>query len=239
MRKKRGTAFAVPLFLFFPCGKAAQDVQTGQHRRGEEQRRRGLGKAGVGLGIQDLVGQEKRPGVQGIGQRVGGQRGEQGAAEGDKAHGDEHPPLLSQQQPHRAQHRQHRQQNVENRVLPGVHPLGEDGVGALLVQTVQQPEAGGQHGDENGDSPAHREGGAVQPQEEGGLLLSPEDEKGGQGGVELAKVICDTVDNIPSSFKPLYDEKLPIKEKIDIIAREIYGASNVNYTSKANKKIKA
>jgi len=63
-------------------------------------------------------------------------------------------------------------------------------------------------------------------------------EKGGQGGVELAKVICDTVDNIPSSFKPLYDEKLPIKEKIDIIAREIYGASNVNYTSKANKKIK-
>ena len=62
-------------------------------------------------------------------------------------------------------------------------------------------------------------------------------EKGGEGGLELAKVICDTVDKIPSSYAPLYDEKLSIKEKIDIIAKEIYGAANVTYTSKANKKI--
>ncbi len=62
-------------------------------------------------------------------------------------------------------------------------------------------------------------------------------EKGGEGGIELAKVICDTVDSIPSSYAPLYDEKLPIKEKIDIIAKQIYGAASVAYTSKANKKI--
>ena len=62
-------------------------------------------------------------------------------------------------------------------------------------------------------------------------------EKGGEGGLDLAQTICDTVDKIPSSYAPLYDEKLPIKEKISIIAKEIYGASNVAYTSKANKKI--
>ncbi len=62
-------------------------------------------------------------------------------------------------------------------------------------------------------------------------------EKGGEGGLDLAKTICDTVDSVPSSYAPLYDENLPIKEKINIIAREIYGASNVAYTSKANKKI--
>ncbi len=62
-------------------------------------------------------------------------------------------------------------------------------------------------------------------------------ELGGEGGLDLAQTICDTVDNIPSSYAPLYDESLSVKEKIDIIAKEIYGAANVAYTSKANKKI--
>ena len=62
-------------------------------------------------------------------------------------------------------------------------------------------------------------------------------EKGGEGGIDLAQTICDTVDNTPSSYAPLYDEKLSIKEKIGVIAKEIYGASNVAYTSKAKKKI--
>ncbi len=62
-------------------------------------------------------------------------------------------------------------------------------------------------------------------------------ELGGEGGLELAQTICDIVDKIPSSYAPLYDEKLPIKEKISIIAKEIYGAASVAYTSKANKKI--
>lgn len=61
--------------------------------------------------------------------------------------------------------------------------------------------------------------------------------KGGEGGIELAKTICDTVDNTESDFAPIYDEKLSIKEKIDIVAKKIYGASSVNYTAKANKKI--
>ena len=61
--------------------------------------------------------------------------------------------------------------------------------------------------------------------------------KGGEGGIELAKTICDTVDNTESDFAPIYDEKLSIKEKIDIVAKKIYGASSVNYTTKASKKI--
>ena len=61
--------------------------------------------------------------------------------------------------------------------------------------------------------------------------------KGGEGGIELAKTICDTVDNTESDFAPIYDEKLSIKEKIDIVAKKIYGASSVNYTAKASKKI--
>ena len=62
-------------------------------------------------------------------------------------------------------------------------------------------------------------------------------ELGGEGGLELAQTICDTVDKIPSSYAPLYDVNLSIKEKIETIAKEIYGAANVAYTSKANKKI--
>ncbi len=61
--------------------------------------------------------------------------------------------------------------------------------------------------------------------------------KGGEGGIDLANTICETVDTVESNFTPIYDEKLSIKEKIDIIAKEIYGASAVNYTPKANKKI--
>lgn len=63
-------------------------------------------------------------------------------------------------------------------------------------------------------------------------------EKGGEGGIELAKLICDTVDGKESAFKPLYDVDMPIKDKIGIIAEKIYGASGVEYTKKADKKIK-
>ena len=63
-------------------------------------------------------------------------------------------------------------------------------------------------------------------------------EKGGDGGVELAKLVCETVDNTESNFAPIYDVDLSIKDKIYIIANKIYGASNVLYTKKAEKKIK-
>lgn len=62
---------------------------------------------------------------------------------------------------------------------------------------------------------------------------------GGEGGKELAQAVIDTIDKSESSdFKPIYDEKLSIKEKLDIIAREIYRADGVTYTSQAEKAIK-
>ncbi len=61
--------------------------------------------------------------------------------------------------------------------------------------------------------------------------------KGGEGGIELAKAVVDAVENNESNFKPLYDEKLPIKEKLNIIAKEIYRADGVIFTAKAEKEI--
>lgn len=63
--------------------------------------------------------------------------------------------------------------------------------------------------------------------------------KGGSGGVELAKKLVELIDNTQSDFKPLYALDIPIKEKIAAIVREIYGGSGVNYSSKAEKAIKA
>ncbi|MBE6888538.1 MAG: formate--tetrahydrofolate ligase [Ruminococcaceae bacterium] len=62
--------------------------------------------------------------------------------------------------------------------------------------------------------------------------------KGGDGAVELANAVVETIENEKSDFKPLYDEKLTIKEKLDIIAKNIYGADGVTYTAKAEKAIK-
>jgi len=61
-------------------------------------------------------------------------------------------------------------------------------------------------------------------------------EKGGAGGIELAEAVLALLDNSgTSSFKPLYDVKLPIKEKITIISREIYGAAGVDFSPKAER----
>lgn len=62
-------------------------------------------------------------------------------------------------------------------------------------------------------------------------------EKGGEGGLDLAEKVLNTIEQEESKFKPLYDEKLMIKEKLDIIAKEVYGADGVNYTSEAEKQI--
>lgn len=65
--------------------------------------------------------------------------------------------------------------------------------------------------------------------------------KGGEGGKDLAEKVCATIekcDGCQTNFKPLYDEKLPIKEKIGIIAKEIYRADGVNFTAQAEKAIK-
>lgn len=61
--------------------------------------------------------------------------------------------------------------------------------------------------------------------------------KGGEGGLELGKVVLDTLENDKSDFAPIYDEKATIEEKILKIAQEIYGADKVNYTPAAKKQI--
>lgn len=61
--------------------------------------------------------------------------------------------------------------------------------------------------------------------------------KGGEGGIDLAEKVCRVIESCPASFKPLYDSSLPIKEKLDTIAREIYRADGVIYTSQAEKTI--
>ena len=61
--------------------------------------------------------------------------------------------------------------------------------------------------------------------------------KGGEGGLELANIVNEVLDNEESNFKVLYDEKDTIKNKILTIAKEIYGAKNVLYTPAANRQI--
>ncbi|MDR0943212.1 MAG: formate--tetrahydrofolate ligase [Ruminococcus sp.] len=61
--------------------------------------------------------------------------------------------------------------------------------------------------------------------------------KGGDGGISLAETVVKTIDENESNFKPLYDEKLSIKEKIEAIAKEIYRADGVIITPKAAKAI--
>jgi len=60
--------------------------------------------------------------------------------------------------------------------------------------------------------------------------------KGGEGGIDLAEKIVAACEQ-PSEFKCLYDEKLPIKEKIATIAKGIYGADGVDFTTNAEKQI--
>ncbi|MCR5608742.1 MAG: formate--tetrahydrofolate ligase [Lachnospiraceae bacterium] len=62
-------------------------------------------------------------------------------------------------------------------------------------------------------------------------------EKGGEGGIELANKVLETLENKESNFKPLYSLDLSIKEKIETIAKEIYGASGVTYDVSALKSI--
>lgn len=60
--------------------------------------------------------------------------------------------------------------------------------------------------------------------------------KGGEGGKELAEKVVAACEK-PAHFAPIYDEKLPIKEKILTIAQKIYGADGVNYSAEAEKAI--
>lgn len=60
--------------------------------------------------------------------------------------------------------------------------------------------------------------------------------KGGDGGIELAQKVVEACEK-PSDFSTLYPDNLSVKEKIDCIAKNIYGAARVNYTTQAEKAI--
>lgn len=61
--------------------------------------------------------------------------------------------------------------------------------------------------------------------------------RGGEGGKELAKKVVKTIETKEAHFKPIYDEKLSIKEKLNVLAKEIYRAGDVVFTSNAEKAI--
>lgn len=70
------------------------------------------------------------------------------------------------------------------------------------------------------------------------FALSEVWKKGGEGGIPLAEKVLDTLENKESDFHVLYENELSLKEKIETVAREIYGADGVNYTSAASKQLK-
>ncbi len=61
---------------------------------------------------------------------------------------------------------------------------------------------------------------------------------GGNGTQDLAKAVVEAIETSTQEFKPLYDWALPVKAKIDIIAKEIYGAAEVSYAGKAETDLK-
>lgn len=69
------------------------------------------------------------------------------------------------------------------------------------------------------------------------FALSEVWEKGGEGGIALAEAVLNTLENKESAFAPLYSNELSLKEKIETIAKEIYGAEGVNYSDSVNKQL--
>ena len=62
--------------------------------------------------------------------------------------------------------------------------------------------------------------------------------KGGEGGLELAGKVLETLDNKKSDFKPIYKDEASLKDKIETVAKEIYGAASVSYSDAASKELK-
>ena len=62
-------------------------------------------------------------------------------------------------------------------------------------------------------------------------------EKGGEGGIELANAVLNTLETKESHFKVLYEDNFSIKEKIETIAKKIYGADGVTYSAEADRAI--
>ncbi len=69
------------------------------------------------------------------------------------------------------------------------------------------------------------------------FALSKVWEKGGEGGIDLANAILHTLETKESHFAPIYQDELPIAEKIQCVAKEIYGAAEVVFAPAAMKQI--
>ena len=61
--------------------------------------------------------------------------------------------------------------------------------------------------------------------------------KGGEGGEALAKEVIETLNTKPSNYAPIYSDDLSLKEKIETVAKEIYGADGVTFTPAASKQL--
>ena len=70
------------------------------------------------------------------------------------------------------------------------------------------------------------------------FALSDVWEKGGEGGIDLANKVLETIEHKESNFKVLYDDSLSLKEKIETVAKEIYGADGVTYSPAAERELK-
>lgn len=69
------------------------------------------------------------------------------------------------------------------------------------------------------------------------FALSEVWEKGGEGGIALAEKVLETLEKKESRFKVLYEDDIPLKEKIETVAKKIYGAGSVSYSSAAKKQL--
>ena len=69
------------------------------------------------------------------------------------------------------------------------------------------------------------------------FALSEVWEKGGEGGIELANAVLDVLENKESNFAPIYPDEMCLTDKIETVAKEIYGANGVTYSPAAKKEL--
>lgn len=62
-------------------------------------------------------------------------------------------------------------------------------------------------------------------------------EKGGEGGIDLVNKVLKTIETKESNFKPLYENELPLKKKIETVAKKIYGADGISFDAAAEKEL--
>ncbi len=70
-----------------------------------------------------------------------------------------------------------------------------------------------------------------------GFALSEVWEKGGEGGIALAEKVLEVLEHEESHFRVLYEDDLSLKEKIETVASQVYGAAGVNFSSRAAKQL--